>query len=107
MDEANRQAESERKEAGERGPFARLLLTLTIAACLLAAVTGIYGAYNFPDAPFKQTGAGYAGKTGKPHTREEFEAFILWQRAMFIVFPAAFVLGFACATTKWLKGRER
>ena len=73
----------------------RLLLVLTIVMCLLAGATGLYGVYKLPDAPLRKTESGYAGKGGKPHTQEEFEAFILWQQVMFIVFPSAFVLGFA------------
>ena len=97
----------EQKETRLRGPLARILLVLTIAVCLLAAATGLYGVYNFPDAPIRQTGSGYVGKGGKPHTREEFERFILWQQVMFIVFPSAFVLGFAFAITDSAKRRKR
>jgi hypothetical protein len=79
------------------GPIARVLLALTIAACLLAVATGVYGIYNFPDAPIRQTGNGYAGKHGKPRTAEEFEKFVLWQKVMFVVFPAAFIFGFGFA----------
>jgi len=81
----------------KRGPIERVLLVLTIAACLSAVATGVYGIYNFPDAPIRQTADGYAGKHGRPRTPEEFEKFVLWQKAMFIVFPAAFVFGFGFA----------
>ena len=105
--EAKRRAELEQEEARSRSPVARLLLVLTIAACLLAAATGIYGAYNFPDAPIRKTAGGYAGKVGKPHTQEDYEAFIVWEKTMFIVFPTAFALGFAFGITEAMRRRKR
>lgn len=105
--EAKRRSELEREEARSRGPVARLLLALTMAACLLATATGIYGIYNFPDAPIRKTAGGYAGKGGKPHTQEDYEAFILWEKAMFIVFPSGFTLGFAFAITEAARRSKR
>ena len=104
--EAVRQSEREREEARSRGPLARLLLVLTIVACLLAAATMLYGVYNFPDAPIREAGGAYVGKGGKPHTRDEFEAYVLWGNAMFIVVPTAFVLGFAFAIADSKRGRR-
>lgn len=97
MDEVERHSESERAAARGRGPLARVLLVLTIGACLAAVGAGVYGVYNFPDAPLRRAGEGYVGKYGKPHTREEFEAFVRWKSAMLVVFPSAFVLAFAFA----------
>jgi hypothetical protein len=97
MDEVERHSGSGREAARARGPLARVLLALTLAACLLAVGAGVYGAYNFPDAPLRQTAGGYVGKYGKPHTREEFEAFVRWKSAMFVAFPAAFLFAFAFA----------
>jgi hypothetical protein len=105
--EATRQSALEREEARLRGPVARFLLVLTIAACLLAVATGLYGVYNFPDAPIRQGKGVYIGKGGKPHTQEEFEAFILWQQAMFIIFPSAFVLGFGFGIADAMQRRKR
>ena len=106
--EAARRSGIEQQEALRRGPLIRFLLALTIAACLLAAATGLYGVYNFPDAPIRQMQEGlYLGKGGQPHTLEEFERFILWERVMFVVFPSAFVLGFAFAITDSMKRRKR
>jgi hypothetical protein len=104
--EAKRRSELEREEARARSPVARLLLWLTIAACLLAAATGIYGIHNFPDAPIRKTAGGYVGKIGKPHTQEDYEAFIRWEKAMFIVFPSAFALGFAFAIAEAARRRK-
>lgn len=97
MEEAKRHSASEREAARTRGPLARVLLVLTIVACLSAAGVGVYGVYNFPDAPLRRAGEGYVGKHGKPHTREEFESFVRWKSAMLVVFPSAFVLAFAFA----------
>jgi hypothetical protein len=107
MDEVERQAESGREAARARGPLARVLLGLTIAACLSAVGAGVYGVYNFPDAPIRQAAGGYVGKYGKPHTREEFEAFVLWKSVMFVAFPSAFVLGFAFALADGAGRRRR
>jgi len=97
--EIKRRAEFEHNQPQTRSAVVRLLLVLTIVMCLLAVATGLYGAYNFSDAPIRKTESGYVGKGGKPHTQEEFEAFVLWQQVMFIVFPSAFVLGFAFGIT--------
>jgi hypothetical protein len=105
--EALRHSELEREEARSRGPLARILLVLTIAACLLAGATMVYGIYNFPDAPIRQTEGGYAGKGGKPRTQEDFEAFVRWEKAMFIVFPSALLLGFAFGITDARQRRKR
>lgn len=99
--------ESEREEARSRGPLARVLLVLTIAACLLAAATMIYGIYNFPDAPLRQTEGGYVGKGGKPRTQSDYEAFIFWMKATFIIIPPVFVSGFAFAIVESKRRRRR
>jgi cytochrome c-type biogenesis protein CcmH/NrfG len=105
--EVTRRSESERAQAQNRGPVVRLLLVLTIVMCLAAAATGLYGAYNFPDAPIRETAGVYVGKGGKIHTQEEFEAFVLWKQVMFIVFPSAFVLGFVYGITDAGQRRKR
>lgn len=105
--EAERRSELEREKVRSRGPLARILLILTITACLLAGATMIYGVYNFPDAPIRQTKDGYAGKRGKPRTQEDFEAFLRWEKTMFIVFPSAFLLGFAFGITDARQRRKR
>ena len=104
VEEAKRQSESEQEAARKRGPLARVLLVLTLVACLSAVGAGVYGVYNFPDAPIRRAGEGYVGKYGKPHTREEFEAFVRWKSVMFVAFPSAFVLAFAFA---WADGAGR
>ena len=82
-------------EQGSRSPLAKALRVLTILAALSAGITFLYGIYNFPDAPIRPSGSGYVGKSGKPHTAQDFERFVLWERAMFLTFPATFLFGFA------------
>ena len=96
-DEANRHRGPGRGAARGLGPLARALRALTVAACLVVAAALVYGVYYFPDAPIRQTAGGYAGKHGAPRSREDFEAFVRWERTMFIAFPVAFVSGFAFA----------
>ena len=105
--EAERRSELEREEARSRGPLAKILLVLTIVACLLAGATMLYGVYNFPDAPIRQTEGGYAGKRGKPHTKEDYEAFLRWKKTLFIVFPSALLLGLAFGITDARQRRKR
>jgi hypothetical protein len=105
--EVTHRSEFEREEARRRGPVGRVLLVLTITVCLLAAATGLYGVYNFPDAPIRQTAGGYVGKGGKPRAQEDFEAFILWEKVMLIVFPSAFLIGLAFGITDARQRRLR
>lgn len=107
MEEAKRHTASEREAARTRGPLARALLALTIAACLLSVAVGVYGVYNFPDAPIRQTREGYVGKYGKPRTREDYESFVRWKAALLVVFPSAFVLAFAFALADGAGRRRR
>lgn len=105
--EAERQAEAQRLEAKTRGPLTRVLLALTLLACLLAVATGIYGVYNFPDAPIRQTDAGYRGKTGTVRTRADYESYLKWKSALLVTFPAVFVFGFAFAIADTREKRKR
>lgn len=105
--EVIRQSERERAFSRSRGLVVRLLLALTIATCLLAAATMIYGIYNFPDAPIRQTDGGYLGKGGKHHTQDDFEAFILWRNVMFIIIPSVFGLGLAFGIIDSIQRRKR
>ena len=82
----------------------RSLLVLTLLAVTAAAATALYGVYHFPDAPIRPRGGGYVGKTGTPHTREDYERFLRWSLAMWTSFPAAFILG---ATFVCLDSRDR
>ncbi|HEU4596001.1 MAG TPA: hypothetical protein VFS10_12740 [Pyrinomonadaceae bacterium] len=107
VEEAKRQSAVEGEAARGRGPVSRALLWLTLAACLVAGATLVYGIYYFPDAPLRQTAGGYAGKQGNPRTREDFEAFVRWERTLFIAFPTAFVLAGAHALANGARRRKR
>jgi hypothetical protein len=93
--ESRRQTEIDKKEARHRSGLTKILLALTLAAVVSAVGSGIYGVYNFPDAPLRPAANGYVGKLGKPHTAAEFENYLLWKKALLITFPAVFVFGFA------------
>ena len=69
--------------------------TLTFIGVMLVVVTAMimaFGIFKFPDAPIRESAGGYVGKTGKAHTREDYELFNLWLKALFISFPVAFVM---------------
>jgi hypothetical protein len=97
----------EQQTARSRGPVARLLLSLTVAAGLLAAATMFYGVYRFPDAPIRETASGYVGKGQRPRTQADFEAFLVWERTLLIIFPTVFVFGFASAAADKMLRRKR
>ena len=51
--------------------------------CWFVAVA-LYGTTHYPDAPFGtcKTGVGYCGKWGSPHSKTEFDRFLLWQNTL-------------------------
>jgi uncharacterized membrane protein len=52
-----------------------------------------YGLVRFPDGPLHMcVDHGYYGKQGQPHTQTEFEAFEIWQNALFWVWPIGMVV---------------
>ena len=87
-----------------RGAVTRVLLVLTLLAVMAATATAVYGVYHFPDAPLRPRGGGYVGKTGAPHTREDYERYLRWSLAMWTAFPAAFIMG---ATFVYSDARDR
>lgn len=95
MSEVNRQAEIEREDRRRRSLFVNSLLVLTLISVLAAVPVGTYGIYNFPDAPIRQKGEIFTGRRGKPHTRESYERFVIWQKALFISFGSTLLFGFA------------
>src|SRR5262245_33901559 len=78
-----------------RSPVATALRALTIVAAVSAVTTLLYGLYMFPDAPIRAGASGYVGKAGTSHTAQEFERFLMWERAMLIAFAGTFLFGFA------------
>ena len=59
----------------------------------------IGGMVLFPDAPIHQCGLGYCGKQGQAHTKQDFEAFQLWENFMMVGWP------FVVVSLGWL-GRQ-
>ncbi len=97
FDKVKQQAEIERENARHRSPFLRVLQILLLLASLSAVGTMIYGYYNFPSAPIRQTDSGFVDKIGKPHTEAAFESFKTWEKTLLITFSSAFALGFIFA----------
>lgn len=54
----------------------------TIATLFIALF--LYGFIQFPSAPIKPCGIEYCGKYGSKVTREAYEAFVIWDRALLI-----------------------
>ena len=44
----------------------------------------LYGFIKFPDAPYQQCSVaeGYCGKSEKPHTKSEYQAFAIWEKTL-------------------------
>lgn len=105
--EVKRQTEIEREDARHRSLLVKMLLTLTLISALLGAATGIYGIYNFPDAPLRQRGDIYTGKGGQPRTDADYERFLLWKNALFGAFGSTFLLGFSFAVLDAREKRRR
>lgn len=93
--EARRQAEIEQEDRRHRSLFVKTLLALTLISVCAAAFVGGYGIYYFPDAPVRQKGDAYVGRRGKIHTRESYERFVIWQKALFASFGSTFFFAFA------------
>ena len=91
--EARQQAEVETESAQNRSPLVKIILALTITACLAAAITFFYGFYAFWDAPIRPAGAGFVNKQGQPRTKEVYENYKLWEKALFVSFGSALALG--------------
>ena len=59
-------------------------------ALLVALFVGVffYGAVRYPDAPYRPCAAGpFCGKGNRPHTEEQYRAFLAWQNTLIISFP--------------------
>jgi len=61
-----------------------------------------YGLVHFPDAPIQPCGPDhFCGKRDTPHTREEYDAFRLWEKVIFLSWPFGMASGF------FLRSRSR
>jgi hypothetical protein len=105
--EVTRHAEQNQAADRVRGPVTKVLLTTCFISGVLAAVTLFYGWFKFPDAPIREKRTGYAGKTGKPHTRQDYEQFIVWEKAGIATFALAFLTGFSAAAAEKQDRRQR
>ena len=105
--EARRQAEVEKEAARNRSPLVKILLALTITACLAAAITFFYGFYAFWDAPIRPAGAGFVNKQGQPRTKEDYENFKLWEKALLFSVGSAFALAIAFGIADSREKRRR
>jgi hypothetical protein len=81
-------------------PFRKYWLVYLILAWCVGCFA--YGLIYFVDAPFHESTAqnpcaqgAFCGKSGRPHTKEEFDAFSTWQDILFVSWPIAFVSGLA------------
>lgn len=93
-------------EARARGPLARALFAATFVAGIFAAGSLVYGMVKFSDGPIRATPSGYTNKSGAPRTREDYELYETWQRAVWISFGVTFLVGFsAAAADSRRKGR--
>ena len=65
-----------------------------------AAVIGLltYGGINFPSAPIHPCGLEYCGKHGAKVTRDVYEAFVTWERSLFILIAVSTLFSLA----RWL-----
>lgn len=105
--EARRLAELDREAARRRGPVTKALFAACFIAVALAVVMLVYGFITFPDAPIRESANGYVGKQGAPHTREHYERFKLWEKAMLASFGLAFVAGFGAVAAEKLGSRKK
>jgi hypothetical protein len=82
-------------------PFRRFWFVYVL--CLWCVGCFFYGFIFFGDGPFHENtsktpcAAEFCGKSGQPHTREEFMAFIVWQNTLIVSvliwFPIVFAAG--------------
>jgi hypothetical protein len=70
-------------------PFKNYWLAYTIGAWCMGCF--VYGIIFFVDAPLRESSpqkpcinAEFCGKDGTPHTRQEFESFLVWQNTLIL-----------------------
>jgi hypothetical protein len=90
-------------------PFRRYWLVYALWAWCMGCF--LYGFIFFIDAPFHENTpqtpcvkAEFCGKGGMPHTRQEFESFVVWQNMLLLSFlfgvPTMFV-------SQWISKRQK
>lgn len=103
---AETQARSDAETIRSMDRVSKALLYLALAALLAAGVTTIYGIWNHWDAPIREAAGGYVSKAGETRTREQYESYVAWSRAMFITYPAAIGLFFIFGLRMKYAGRS-
>lgn len=98
---------AEKREARKRSAPVKILRALALTSSLAAVIALVYGFYNFADAPLRETNGVYTGKQGQPRTREDYNRFKLWEKALWTTGGAAFVFCSAFAVTDWREKRSR
>jgi hypothetical protein len=106
LTEAQRREAEQRASIPPRGPVGKALVFATVVAAAMAAGTMLYGAYNFLDAPIRETPTGYVNKAGKPYPREHYEAFKLWEKTFIATFCVAFAVAAAMAVEEQIRKRR-
>jgi hypothetical protein len=59
-----------------------------------------YGAIRFGDGPISEYQGGYRSTRRVPHTAEEYRAYKIWEKTIFIVWPLGIAIGFLLQRTK-------
>ena len=60
----------------------RPVTAIRVLTAIGALLVGGWGLYWWPDAPVRPTTDGYASKTGRRVSREEYDRFVVWERAL-------------------------
>jgi hypothetical protein len=69
-----------------------------VSAIMLAVF--VYGAARFSDGPISEYEGGYRSTHRIPHTAEEYRAYKIWEKTIFIVWPLGMAVGFLLQYTK-------
>ena len=68
----------------------------TISAVLVSLLA--YGLIKFPSVPIRPCGIQFCSKYGEITTKEMFEAFLFWEKALIVLF----IFGFLHRVAGWL-----
>jgi hypothetical protein len=73
-------------------PLANAVAKVLVAWCLCLFV---FGLLSYPDAPYRPCDgtSGYCGKSGRPHTKKEFESQQTWERLVLFSWPIGIIAG--------------
>ena len=78
-----------RLRKSQQMPFAKYWFVYAVGAWCAGCF--LYGIIFFVDAPIRENtaqrpclNAEFCGKNGTPHTREEFDAFVVWQNVLIL-----------------------